>query len=82
MQALISLVTSWPQFVPHAQPLIKSLAERALGQNSSQDGTKRFIVCFSHSARVSICQIRILAFPGSVCCTRAKINETYLFLVL
>ncbi|CAN0118223.1 unnamed protein product, partial [Ectocarpus sp. 12 AP-2014] len=40
-KALISLVTSWPQFVPHAQPLIKSLAERALGKNSSQDDLKK-----------------------------------------
>ncbi|CAM9280265.1 unnamed protein product, partial [Ectocarpus sp. 13 AM-2016] len=40
-KALMSLVTSWPQFVPHAQPLIKSLAERALGKNNSQDDLKK-----------------------------------------
>lgn len=34
----MTLVTSWPQFVPRAQPLIKSLAERALGNKSSQEG--------------------------------------------
>lgn len=34
----MTLVTSWPQFVPHAQPLIKSLAQRALGNSSSQEG--------------------------------------------
>lgn len=34
----MTLVTSWPQFVSRAQPLIKSLAERALGNKSSQEG--------------------------------------------
>ncbi|CAN0181713.1 unnamed protein product [Pylaiella littoralis] len=40
-KALVTLVTSWPQFVPHAQPLIKSLAERALGKNSSSEDLKK-----------------------------------------
>eukprot|EP00752_Nemacystus_decipiens_P002251 g2132.t2 len=40
-KALVTLVTSWPQFVPRAQPLIKSLAERALGSKSSQEDLKK-----------------------------------------
>ncbi|CAM9143892.1 unnamed protein product [Scytosiphon promiscuus] len=40
-KALVSLVTSWPEFVPHAQPLIKSLAERALGKKSSEEDLKK-----------------------------------------
>lgn len=53
----MTLVTSWPQFVPRAQPLIKSLAERALGSKSSQEGEwcSFRAICFLASRSIFFC---------------------------
>lgn len=54
IQALATLVTSWPQFVPHAQPLIKSLARRALIKSNYLEGES----CFYWHAGVVIVWVK------------------------
>lgn len=81
----MTLVTSWPQFVPRAQPLIKSLAERALGNKSSQDGEWLFgfrnVLLYNSAQQPPV--VLSLAVAGSgaqdmLCLAPAEVNSDFL----